>query len=77
MFQNKLLAFFNEQVNQLADSYGLSQFQAAYCIYSAISNGRSIDRIDQYDIEEWLFDLEDFPLNQIQDDFLNLEKIVE
>ena len=77
MFQTKLLAFFNEQVEQLSDSYGLSQFQSEYCIYSAISNGRSIDRIDAYDIEEWLMDLEDFPLNQISDNFLNLEGIVE
>ena len=77
MFQDKLLAFFDEQVEQLSDSYGLSQFQAEYCIYSAISNGRSIGRIDEYDIEEWLFDLEDFPLNQIQDNLLKLEGIVE
>ena len=77
MFQNKLLSFFNEQVKQLSDSYGLSQFQSEYCIYSAITNGRLIDRIDACDIEEWLLDLEDFPLNQIQDNFLNLEGIVE
>ena len=77
MFQTKLLAFFNEQVEQLSDSYGLDKFQSEYCIYSAITSGRSIDRIDAYDIEEWLMDLEDFPLNQIQDNFLNLEGIVE
>ena len=77
MFQTKLLAFFNEQVEQLSDSYGLDKFQSEYCIYSAISNGRNLDRIDQYDIEKWLIDLENFPLSQISDNFLNLEGIVE
>ena len=77
MFQGKLIAFLNEQVERLANSYGLSQFQSEYCIYSAISNGRNLDRIDQYDIEKWLIDLENFPLSQISDNFLNLEGIVE
>ena len=67
MIHYKLIAFFDKQVERLANSYGLSRSQSEYCIYNAINNGRHIDSIDQFDIEEWLMD----------DDFLNLEGIVE
>jgi hypothetical protein len=78
MFKNQLLIAFDKQVNKLAEYYGLDTLQAEYCIYSAWINGKSIDKINQSDVEKWIIDYEEkFPLNQISGDFLNLEGIVE